>query len=282
MSDVAQIEPTTQASSAGSLMRQARLNKGMHIATLASAIKVPQRKLELLEQDQWDELPDMAFARALAQTVCRTLQVDTAAVMALLPMVRPHRIEHLGDGLNAPFQERCAQTPPHVGSRMRHPAVWGSCLLLLAAAVLMTIPSHWLSWPVWMSQAAATFQDPQQGVKTESLLLTGESFASAALGPASGVDSALSPPLTSELDAHGLVKPLELRVSQPTLIEVSDGAGTELFSGPVQPKAPVFLEGLLPFRVRINHPASAEVRFRGQIIDLAPSTKDNVAYIELY
>jgi cytoskeleton protein RodZ len=110
----------------------------------------------------------------------------------------------------------------------------------------------------------------------------GDTFPSAVLGAASGVDSVLSLPSTSELDVMGMDKPLELRVAQPTVIEVTDGRGTKLLSGIAQNQAPIFLGGLLPFRVRIDHAASAEVRFRGQVIDLTASTKDNVAYIELY
>ena len=45
--------------------------QGLHIAALAAAIKVAPRKLELLEADRFDELPDATFTRALAQTVCR-------------------------------------------------------------------------------------------------------------------------------------------------------------------------------------------------------------------
>jgi len=58
---------------AGQMMRAARERRGMHIAVLAAAIKVPQRKLEALEADRYEELPDITFARALAQAVCRAL-----------------------------------------------------------------------------------------------------------------------------------------------------------------------------------------------------------------
>ena len=55
----------------GALLREAREAQGLHIAALAAAIKVTQKKLELLEADRFDALPDATFARALAQTVCR-------------------------------------------------------------------------------------------------------------------------------------------------------------------------------------------------------------------
>jgi cytoskeleton protein RodZ len=66
MSEVAD----TAAPSAGRLLREARERQGLHIAVLAASIKVTSKKLELLEADCFDALPDATFTRALAQTVC--------------------------------------------------------------------------------------------------------------------------------------------------------------------------------------------------------------------
>src|SRR4051794_28281465 len=71
------------ATSAGRLLREAREARRMPIAALASAIKVAPRKLEMLEADRFDQLVDPTFARALAQTVCRSLKIDAAPVLAL-------------------------------------------------------------------------------------------------------------------------------------------------------------------------------------------------------
>src|SRR4051794_32653278 len=100
-------------STAGALLRQARQAQGLHIAALAASIKVGQRKLELLESDQFDQLPDATFTRALAQTVCRALKIDAAPVLALMPPPGGYRLEHVGEGINAPFRDR----PDHLVTR---------------------------------------------------------------------------------------------------------------------------------------------------------------------
>ena len=69
--------PTT----AGGAAAPGARGQGLHIAALAAAIKVTPRKLEALETDRFDELPDATFTRALAQTVCRTLKIDAAPVL---------------------------------------------------------------------------------------------------------------------------------------------------------------------------------------------------------
>ena len=60
-------ESTPESLSAGALLRAAREKQGLHIAALAASIKVTPRKLDALEHDRWDELPDATFTRALAQ-----------------------------------------------------------------------------------------------------------------------------------------------------------------------------------------------------------------------
>ena len=90
--------------SAGTLLREAREAAGLHIAALAVALKVPVRKLEALEADQLDQLPDAVVVRALASSVCRTLKVDPTPVLQLLPQTTAPRLAHAESGINAPFR----------------------------------------------------------------------------------------------------------------------------------------------------------------------------------
>jgi len=76
---------TIPAATAGALLRGYRTDLGLAIDALASAMRVPVAKLQALEDDRLDELPDAVFARALALAVCRQLKTDAAPVLALLP-----------------------------------------------------------------------------------------------------------------------------------------------------------------------------------------------------
>jgi cytoskeleton protein RodZ len=146
-----------EAPSAGRLLRAARERQGLHIAALAASIKVTQKKLELLEADRFDALPDATFTRALAQTVCRALKIDHVAVLGLLPPPASHRLEQVGEGLNAPFRERPGASVQGDGSSFTFNAVfWGTTLVLVAAAVLYFLPSGWLSMLGWRKDGTAT------------------------------------------------------------------------------------------------------------------------------
>ena len=86
------------------MLRQAREALGLHVAALAVALKVPVRKLEALEEDRYDQLPDAVFVRALASSVCRTLKIDPQPVLDRLPQTAKPRLINDRDGINTPFR----------------------------------------------------------------------------------------------------------------------------------------------------------------------------------
>ncbi len=120
---------------AGELLRSLREAQGVDLAALASALKVPVHKLELLESDRFQELPGMAFVRSLTQSMCRQLHVDAKPVMALLPSsaVTPDSLETVSRGLAEPFREPATRTDPTRWPEWLRPTVLGPAVLLLAA-----------------------------------------------------------------------------------------------------------------------------------------------------
>jgi cytoskeleton protein RodZ len=133
----------TTPDSPGAMLRAARERQGLHIAALAAAIKVAPRKLDALENDRWQELPDATFARALAQTVCRTLKVDPQPILNRLPRPDAGALEHVGGTLNMPFQDGGPREESWLGRLSLGPMVLASAVLMLAALVLYFVPLPW-------------------------------------------------------------------------------------------------------------------------------------------
>ena len=131
--------------SAGTLLRQARMAQGLHIAALAAQIKVNPRKLEALESDRFETLPDATFTRALAQTVCRQLRIDAEPVLARLPQPKSPRLEHVTRGLDTPFRDRPGRQTAREPALWTRPVVWGPALILLAALAVYFLPANWIS-----------------------------------------------------------------------------------------------------------------------------------------
>lgn len=176
--------------SAGSLLRQAREKQGLHIAALAAAIKVAPRKLDALENDRWDELPDTTFTRALAQTVCRTLKIDPAPVLALLPSTDPHRLDTVGGSLNMPFSTRDGRSGTVAAAAVRPMALGGLLLLVAAIGVYLMPAGVWtgserdetlagVSAPA-AATASAALEAASQTLTTAAALASSAGAASAA------------------------------------------------------------------------------------------------------
>ncbi|HEY1090997.1 MAG TPA: helix-turn-helix domain-containing protein, partial [Burkholderiaceae bacterium] len=145
------------AATAGAWLRQARQAQGMHIAVLAATLKVSQRKLEAIEGDRYQELSDLAFARALAQAMCRALKLDAAKVLALLPAVGEPELERVSRGLNQPFRERATRDEGINLALLKSPAIWGPALIVAAAVGLYFVPSSWLDQvSSWMHTSTAS------------------------------------------------------------------------------------------------------------------------------
>jgi cytoskeleton protein RodZ len=126
---------------AGGLLRKARRAQGLELEGLAAQMKVAPRKLELLESNRLDDLPDATFARALAQSMCRALRIDPAPVMALMPQAEGLGLAQLNQGLNTPFRDRSQGAAPTDWSVLARPVVWAPALIILAAIGVNLLPS---------------------------------------------------------------------------------------------------------------------------------------------
>ncbi len=307
--------------SAGTLLRRGREQHGAALATLATALKVAPAKLEALEADRLDALPDLAFARALAQAVCRQLRLDPAPVLAALP--RPsgqRRLEQVAQGLNTPFTERPGRFPPDEWARLTaSPLVWAALLVLVAAAVVYFMPIGWTAFAPEVSRLA---RPAASAIVVETVAGAGSGALSALPAPSSTppaeagtarIETVYSVPLdrvalpagaaaavepvaaastttTIVTAAAGGVAPaavgsapagLLIRTSAESWIEVSDAQGRALLSRIVRPGESVGLDGALPLQLRIGNAGATELSFRGQPVALMAHTRDNIARLEL-
>ena len=289
--------PPVGGLSAGGMLRKARQAQGLHIAALSAAIKVSQRKLELLESDQFDQLPDATFTRALAQTVCRTLKVDAAPILALLPPVASHRLEQVSEGLNMPFADRPGRLVPREWATLTSPALWLAALLVLGTLAVYFMPAGWLpaAKKAGLGGSAAPASAPAAGASesapAQAVALPASVGASASVDAAASAAAAASEPLASASAGIGepvapvpepaVARLVEVRTTAASWVEIVDASGVAVLSRLLQPGEAVPLEGALPMKVRIGNASGTQISLRGQPVVLAPYTRDNIARLEL-
>ncbi len=130
------IPSTSPSTTAGALLRQYRESQGFKLDVLAQALRVSPSKLEALENDRLEALPDAMFARALTLAVCRQLKVDAAPVLALLPGQDVSRLAAKNErGLDFPLDRPSflPQSSFLVVTRFFSPMRWAALAVLVLA-----------------------------------------------------------------------------------------------------------------------------------------------------
>ena len=91
--------------SPGAYIRQQREARGLSVAELATATKIPRSTVEFLEEDRYGELPGPVFVKGFLRCCARSLGIDADEVMELL-------YERERAQLQARKRERTAQVAP--------------------------------------------------------------------------------------------------------------------------------------------------------------------------
>ncbi|MCB4785662.1 helix-turn-helix domain-containing protein [Delftia sp. Lp-1] len=307
---------------AGTLLRQAREAAGLSLAGLAAALKVPAPKLEALEADDYAAFQDHVFMRALAQSVCRTLRMDSASVLALLPRTQLKSLADDRGSINATFKERSFKaTGTSLGRENGSRKVAIIVLLLLAAAAAVYfLPKHegdaeepqaGASDAAALVQPAGTVSEPVAAQEPVAPAATPPADVPAASAPASASASA---PATSAPAAAAVPAPastttpaapaadapaegaaatsaataaqtpggvLVMKANAQSWVQVKDSSGRVVLQKTLAAGESIGAEGALPLSVIIGNASGTEVRVRGELLEVAKTTRDNVARFEV-
>lgn len=297
---------------AGALLRQTREAAGLHIAALAVALKVPVKKLEALESDRLDLLPDAVFVRALASSVCRTLKIDSAQVLALLPQTGKPRLDYPRASINTPFRSPSDGPGPSLWAQVSRPAVLAGLLLLLGALVLIFLPAVQQQNTVAQSQVepvppaaltrpqpvpadslvAASVQERLQPAgpdKLASPAATADAVPAApAMAPGLATVPALPAPLASPavpalptVSAQAPAGIIVFTAKGESWVEVTDAKGVVVLRRTLAAGEAVGASGTVPLAAVVGRVDATQVQVRGRPFDLGAVSKDNVARFEV-
>jgi cytoskeleton protein RodZ len=284
---------------AGTMLRIAREAQGLHIAMLAVSLKVSVKKLEALEANRFDLLPDMVFVRALASSICRTLKIDEHPVLLALPPSESPKIGGVGDGLRPRFQDTSHTT--HSGFRRSFSGPWGVALTLVFAAIfaiafwpdkatidnLMATSRVTSAAPALPPEKNFSVPEPMLAATTASapilaavpaLLPTVVLNASPAIAAVGPLLEASNPGVSLAATNSG---PLKLSAKGDSWIEVLDAGGAILLRRTLTQGESLVLSGKLPLTVVLGRADLVTVWVRDQVFDTSTFLKDNVARFEV-
>jgi cytoskeleton protein RodZ len=268
--------------SLGGWLRRQRQARGVHLAVLAGALKVPLQKLESLEADRLEDLPDAAFVRSLVLSLCRQLQLDPEPIVHLLPPVDFEKLERLGKGLNAPFHERLGY--PSLSAPLRSAGRGRAFSILISAAFLVLIAAAAVYFYPGrrVSQTAAALVSPALALANsvekphEKTLGRSQVFSPPSGGLAQSDRSG-----ASLKAAPALPTALHIQAREAAMVEVSDAQGQILLARELATGEEVELDGTPPIRVKLSNVSAAQVLLRGQPVDLSAYAPGQSAELEL-
>ena len=301
---------------AGQMLRRAREASGLHIAALAVMLKVPVKKLEALESNCFDVLPDSVFVRALAASVCRNLKIDATPILARLPQTHISKLGVQGIGINAPFRSPGDVPGPSMLTQISKRAAFAGLFLLLGALALVFLPViklgvNKVTSLVLSSQLASVenvasdrFKDTRtsgpSGAPATEIDTTAANFSSSALQAIGGVAvpslivtpalmvaaNAGTQPASSSAFVPGDTPSLQTDVvvftaTGESWVEVANSRGQVVFRRMLVPGDIVGAAGSLPLKVVVGKANVTSVQIRGQPFDLNAVSKDNVARFEV-
>lgn len=290
---------------AGAMLREARMEAGLHIAALAVALKVPVAKLEALEADNFAVLPDTVFVRALASSVCRTLKIDPAPILALLPQSKSPRLVAGNAGINAPVKGSSSSAgngsfaPASSGGKKSWAITVVVLALLVGALAIMFVPADRNPFgssaddevpasppvsaqepqaPVAVASSAAAAA-PVPAAAAVAASAPAPSVAVAASASALAVAAAASTPEAAAAASASSVLTLSARGA--SWVQVRDANGTIALQKNLAVGESVAVSGSLPLAVVIGRADVTDVFVRGKPFALSAVSRENVARFEV-
>lgn len=292
---------TVAMPSPGAMLRMAREAQGLHIDTLAVAMKIPVKKLEALETDRYDLLPDTVFARALASSICRTLKIDPTPVLERLPSNIAPQLKIAESGINTPFRGATEGVGGAYFEHLSKPIVLAVMALLVGVLVITFFPAGSLtevfgeiksednSVTSVDSQAQTSEIRPDQvgdAVPTLNSSLTISNppeSVPVAPGVVDTANLAAATQLAAEKapEAAVVADLISFKVNGTSWIEVVDAKGVIQLSTTLRDGEVASANGAVPLAVIVGRADSTEVRLRGKPFDLSVVAKNNVARFEV-
>lgn len=296
----------------GQILRAAREARGMHLAVLSMALKVPIRQLEALERDEYAALKGVTFIRALAHSVCRHLGIDPAPVLAGLPQ-GVSQLQAVGSvsaqSLTAPRWAARSLGRSHGLSRR---VLLLALVMLLGSAALIWWPDPAPSaQPVVTEITEATpLALPTAPASSPTPALAPMSVASESLTPLSSGASAPSLPTASPpkpsapvavqaaaavvqtppapvqppdgaASADRSQAPLEIRVRADVWLELRDKQTRIVVSRQLKAGEVLTQDLAAPFFVYVSKADSTEMRWNGKAVDLLAHAQNNEARLQV-
>lgn len=286
-------QPAAPALSVGQLLQQARQARALSLQDLSDRLKVPVKRLEALEADQFESGPALQVGRALVASVARQLGLNPQELLAKMPQAATVSIvpvPHEAQGSYRPS----SKSSPRSASVQSMPRIWwltGIFLVLSGFVFLMPYAEQWWASlrpapatvelavqaaapaPVAAPAAPAPMQEASTAAVAQPASVAAQANAAASAAPARQA----SAPAALPASAPAALPLIAFKAHGPTWVEVIDANGQILLRRTLTNAETVQTSGALPLSVVVGRADHTEVTVRSMPYPLDAVTTENVA-----
>lgn len=269
--------------SVGTLLRNARESRSLPVADIAQALKLGQRQVEALERDDWSVLPGTTFIRGFVRNYARLVDIDPAPLMERLENLLEKPVDTLAVPAAAPARISSA-------SKSRDGLVVGigGLLLILAALAYFLLPNDLTAlrdaWQGLLGGTEVAVETaPPPAAPAQETLFPPDTSAQQLIAPQAAPAEGATPQPAPAVPAEAAVATSQLRfvLSQASWLEVRDRDDTVIFSQRLIAGTEQTVEGRGPLSVTIGYAPGVKLLHRGQVVNLEPHTRGDVARLVL-
>jgi cytoskeleton protein RodZ len=286
----------------GAFLRARREALGLSYADVANVVKLPAKRVEALEAERWDELPDGPFLRGFLRNVARALDLDAASLTArvddsLMRSRNPESILVAPGSTRATLPRRSGPLEDRHGGRK---LVYGAFVFAIVAALIawsgtesfdrvIATGRGLLQGGSVASSTPTTKSEPAPAIDAAAQVANPAETLPVAAAPTTLADATPastgsgSPATTSPASTSTSASPLALsfHFTEDCWVEVRDAEGKVLTKSLNTAGSDRAIEGEAPYSLIVGNAKGVDLHFRGQAVDLGPYTRDQVARLTL-
>ena len=253
----------------GATLQQARKTKQVTLDEAAAELFILKRHLEALENEDFAELPQAAFARGFAINYAKYLDLDAAKIASSFDAAYPNELKaNSVNNIDTPLQPMgTLQRDTQSRIRFNPLLIIGVIGLIILAVFLFRMVSN------------ASKENNQEPVSTaEDISATEQAQGAAISNDTTGVGASGS--ALNLGDASTDTAFLNVNLSDDAVVSIADASGNTLMSG-AQTAGNYDLSGIPPFSVQIDNIDNVSLMLNQEAVDLDTYATDKQATFEL-
>jgi cytoskeleton protein RodZ len=284
------------AATAGTLLACAREASGLSIDAVAQQLKLAPRQVRALEEDDYTHQPGRTFVRGFARNYARLVHIDPDAVVGALP------VGAAAPALEAPTLQPTAPTMGELPTTDHSKPAWARWAIPLTLAAIVAVAAVY----EWLRPAGVARQTPDKetvavenpsatavppgatGTPLSNPLVAGKPAGESIPPPEPAPTGGSTPPpaVTAATPAttaavSGSEQSITIAFRDFSWTEIRDRDGRLVLSGMNAGGTVQNLSGTPPFDIVIGNAEDVRLTYKGNPVDLAPHTRQNVARFKL-